>query len=1653
MSGKVPRRPKGESGAASSAAAQRLSQAHVDPSRDALMSAFLRGAAPTVASDQDADVIAVALRSMLKKNETTKLKALADIAAAFDPSSSVADGAIAEHIASFADAFRQCVQHESAAVRRQVCTCTKLLLGRGKEMKMKLAPEIATMLGPWLCTMHDTYPEVAREARAALDAAFATEKQPDVVKKFKTQALRFIDELIGPALATPLSSDPSDVRTNYVVSGVGALGFCFQHCPDARADVQALPCMGTLGALVPKPGARGGSVAGKAPAVRTSLLLMFAAMVQAGADDLTPALHKAIATAATAFISDKDADVAAAAWRTTLLWIRHAPAQAATHKPKAWKDTVLSAVAECTEQHLVVALTSLYPLCVVGRRAGMLATADVREALQSITTRLDEADAAPTATALTVAAIECWSLVAGEGGVPQYTDMHGFWSQLLAGAHAQVSRDADTDTIAQAAKTALAKIIAAAPEAEAVVIRAVRDAVVPIAVGSLAVALTVAVVEVAMTEAPDPMQPCGANEAYQLLHAVAGAHSTKRAWPAVLRLVRAVPIVAFGAPHIAAAAATTFCDVATYAASSGDARVLEGVLDAVVANDRLEPLLDQVEWAPAVVDAAAAGCRARNIAVPAALTEASSNRLCDAMTQRNWRTAKRLVDAMAQHDAETASTVIVKVHEALAPGKTTVAEVQQMLDLVACAVPESMRNGDAALLDLLEDIRDTLHAALPQWQPSHFAIDALASVNECEESDEEDADDESDNAADDDTEADAAAAADDASAATATNMRALIAELNTALHAWDALCTDAGNAQAASGLAQCVDLALECTDPKATRPSVLAALSCLTLPEGFTPPSLSLPSTLLELATEALSDATLPTSVAHFTGVLPRRTVVQDVFAEPVAALGLGLCVVADCLAADVITMRAKDAEGWLRSTIDAFTLWEALTEKPQRALLHIAEAALATGIDAATLVTGLDDARSVAFAALCESTDAHDATVRFIEAAAEAWALGSASRYEHGVAVRRMLDLVARLEFHRLALSPAALAALRARFDDKTTSLDAACTTMHLLRRAGVATALTPPTVTHIVKLKDQATRMSFAGVELIAEAASWPCPDRGMSQEFALQAERAVTQAYALHHLPTNGKLGQRIPRSAPIPTPVFRDVAHALGALRRGVAKNHTASDSLRNTTTLALLDVACECVLRLRNVKTEEAALLVETLVDIAEVAEKIQRSEVRTLRASPLSVEVVANLVASVHFWLCSRATRVFEECGESAVLRIVALVNRLAVVVLVDCNAPEALQPLMAVITRAPVRSLGARNHGEGTESVRPRDAKRHLAVCTATAKARASLLTYFACWYAALSNEAAIATALSNKAAPAQGSSSSDAAATEVTTNPVESKASMIHLLDVVVALAHARPHGLGGVRTFLSEAGRGETLGFDVQLLGTPPDDETGVRQHMAMCGFTVLSLALQRRAVRHVRLWGGTLVTPLYQSFEAFVRANISPMLIQNSLAEVLAHSPTGEAKFQPEQFSDVTVAVNTSESTVLLKYATDEMSCDLGFVLPPAYPLRPAQLSEDSMKMRTRAGVPAEKWRGWMLKITTMMISGGAGVWTCIGLFVENIQKQLDGVEPCPICYSVVSAVTHKLPELACAVCKNSRFHSQCLYEWWGNSGQTSCPLCRSPWFAA
>lgn len=139
----------------------------------------------------------------------------------------------------------------------------------------------------------------------------------------------------------------------------------------------------------------------------------------------------------------------------------------------------------------------------------------------------------------------------------------------------------------------------------------------------------------------------------------------------------------------------------------------------------------------------------------------------------------------------------------------------------------------------------------------------------------------------------------------------------------------------------------------------------------------------------------------------------------------------------------------------------------------------------------------------------------------------------------------------------------------------------------------------------------------------------------------------------------------------------------------------------------------------------------------------------------------------------------------------------------------------------------------------------------------------------------------------------------------------------------------------------------------------------------------------------------------------------------------------------------VKARPTAKEVYAMYTRDEFKMELTVKLPINYPLGPVQI--DGGK---RVGVTDQKWRSWLLQLTTFLSHQNGSILDGIDLWRRNIDKKFEGIEKCLICFSILHS-NYQLPKKKCSTC-TKMFHNLCLYKWFETSGNSTCPLCRNTW---
>ena len=235
-------------------------------------------------------------------------------------------------------------------------------------------------------------------------------------------------------------------------------------------------------------------------------------------------------------------------------------------------------------------------------------------------------------------------------------------------------------------------------------------------------------------------------------------------------------------------------------------------------------------------------------------------------------------------------------------------------------------------------------------------------------------------------------------------------------------------------------------------------------------------------------------------------------------------------------------------------------------------------------------------------------------------------------------------------------------------------------------------------------------------------------------------------------------------------------------------------------------------------------------------------------------------------------------------------------------------------------------------------------------------------------------------------------------------------------------------------------ETMNFSMSISASQVLDTDRILENEEMISVSNLASPAVFRTFETLpslcRRWWEEECPEVYsQRVQSLVERQIAPEILKREMKRM---------KDAGKNFGAMNVSGSLMSREVTATYIQDDFSLTALICLPPAFPLRSAEVDCS----RTR-GVPLNRWKRWSLQITLMLNNQGGTLQDALMLWKDNVDKEFDGVEPCPVCYSVLHVKSHKLPALECATCHN-RFHSDCLTQWFKSSGKSQCVLCQQDW---
>lgn len=174
--------------------------------------------------------------------------------------------------------------------------------------------------------------------------------------------------------------------------------------------------------------------------------------------------------------------------------------------------------------------------------------------------------------------------------------------------------------------------------------------------------------------------------------------------------------------------------------------------------------------------------------------------------------------------------------------------------------------------------------------------------------------------------------------------------------------------------------------------------------------------------------------------------------------------------------------------------------------------------------------------------------------------------------------------------------------------------------------------------------------------------------------------------------------------------------------------------------------------------------------------------------------------------------------------------------------------------------------------------------------------------------------------------------------------------------------------------------------------------------------------------------------------FVEEQASGRIVQREVGLLLANGKGPDCPWGGGE-DEIVVRGSAVTREVTAHYFKDDCTLEVLLRLPLAYPLRNVEV-----ECTRSLGVSADKWNRWQLQIVTLLSMRDGSVVDAVALWVRNLQKEFEGMNPCPICMSIIEARNLSLPERECRTCHN-KFHNSCILKWFATSGKNRCVLCQ------
>lgn len=181
------------------------------------------------------------------------------------------------------------------------------------------------------------------------------------------------------------------------------------------------------------------------------------------------------------------------------------------------------------------------------------------------------------------------------------------------------------------------------------------------------------------------------------------------------------------------------------------------------------------------------------------------------------------------------------------------------------------------------------------------------------------------------------------------------------------------------------------------------------------------------------------------------------------------------------------------------------------------------------------------------------------------------------------------------------------------------------------------------------------------------------------------------------------------------------------------------------------------------------------------------------------------------------------------------------------------------------------------------------------------------------------------------------------------------------------------------------------------------------------------------------------PQHKKIAKFAEHLVSQGISQAVFHQEVRRITQKKAIWETEEFL---VSYYTRSQEIMACLVRDETAIQVNIQVPSNYPLKQASVS-----LAKGLKLPEKKSLKWLLMMKKLLINHNVSLAEALGIWKQNLERQFEGIEPCPICYYVVHFNTKNLPKATCRTCK-SKFHNSCISKWFQTSSKAECPMCKS-----